>query len=85
MRITRSGEYIHSAPWNGLIGRDAARRTAAPTCFPDAAKWFYNFARVGDVVTYADTGGQRMPALGRLRRLERPVAEWAQGGLLLNH
>jgi hypothetical protein len=84
VRITLSGEYVHSAPWNGLIGRSSTSH-GCTNLFPDPAKWFYDFANIGDVVTYDNTGGQPMPALDGLGDWNISWAQWAQGGLLLNH
>jgi Bacterial Ig domain/L,D-transpeptidase catalytic domain len=84
VRITLSGEYVHSAPWNGLIGRSSTSH-GCTNLFPDAAKWFYHFARLGDVLTYSNTGGQPMPPLDGLGDWNISWGQWAQGGLLLNH
>jgi len=84
VRITLSGEYVHSAPWNGLIGRSSTSH-GCTNLFPDPAKWFYNFSNIGDVVTYDNTGGQLMPALDGLGDWNIPWSQWAEGGLLLNH
>jgi len=84
VRITRSGEYVHSAPWNGLIGRSSTSH-GCTNLFPDPAKWFYSFSNVGDVVTYTNTGGQRMPVWDGLGDWNVPWQVWQQGGLLRNH
>jgi lipoprotein-anchoring transpeptidase ErfK/SrfK len=84
VRITRSGEYVHSAPWNGLIGRSSTSH-GCTNLFPDPAKWFYHFANIGDIVTYTNTGGQRMPVWDGLGDWNVPWPQWQQGGLLLNH
>ena len=84
VRITRSGEYVHAAPWNGLIGRTSTSN-GCTNLFPDPAKWFYNFARVGDVVTYQNTGGDRMPSWDGFGDWNVSWPQWQQGGLLLNH
>jgi len=84
VRVTLSGEYVHSAPWNGLIGQSSTSH-GCTNLFPDPAKWFYHFAHVGDVVTYTNTGGQPMPALDGLGDWNIGWPQWQQGGLLLNH
>jgi lipoprotein-anchoring transpeptidase ErfK/SrfK len=84
VRITRSGEYVHSAPWNGLIGRTSTSN-GCTNLFPKAAKWYYNFARVGDVLTYQNTGGATMPSWDGFGDWNVPWPQWQQGGLLLNH
>jgi lipoprotein-anchoring transpeptidase ErfK/SrfK len=85
VRITRSGEYLHSAPWNGEIG---ARSTShgCTNLRPADGRWFYHFAQVGDVVTYARTGGgDPMPVWDGLGDWNAAWSVWSQGGLLLNH
>lgn len=84
VRVTRSGEYVHSAPWNGLIGRTSTSN-GCTNLFPDPAKWFYHFARVGDVVTYQNTGGTEMPSWDGFGDWNVSWPQWQQGGLLLNH
>jgi ribosomal protein L31 len=84
VRITLSGEYVHSAPWNGLIGRSSTSH-GCTNLFPKPAKWFYHFANIGDVLTYSNTGGQPMPPFDGLGDWNIPWSQWAQGGLLLNH
>jgi lipoprotein-anchoring transpeptidase ErfK/SrfK len=84
VRITRSGEYVHSAPWNGLIGRTSTSN-GCTNLFPKTAKWFYSFAQIGDVVTYANTGGTRMPSWDGFGDWNVSWSQWQQGGLLLNH
>jgi lipoprotein-anchoring transpeptidase ErfK/SrfK len=84
VRITLSGEYVHSAPWNGLIGRSSTSH-GCTNLFPKPAKWFYNFAHVGDIVTYTNTGGAPMPALDGLGDWNLSWSVWQQGGLLINH
>jgi lipoprotein-anchoring transpeptidase ErfK/SrfK len=84
VRVTRSGEYVHSAPWNGLIGRTSTSN-GCTNLFPDTAKWFYNFARLGDVVTYQNTGGTLMPSWDGFGDWNVSWPQWQQGGLLINH
>lgn len=84
VRVTRSGEYVHSAPWNGLIGRTSTSN-GCTNLFPDPAKWFYHFANVGDVVTYTNTGGSEMPSWDGFGDWNISWPQWQQGGLLLNH
>lgn len=84
VRVTRSGEYVHAAPWNSLIGRRSTSH-GCTNLSTDRAKWFYNFARLGDVVSYANTGGRPMPVWDGLGDWNVPWSQWAQGGSLANH
>jgi len=84
VRITRSGEYIHAAPWNGEIGQQSTSN-GCTNLFTDAAKWYYHFARVGDVAVYPHTDGDRMPVWDGFGDWNVSWPVWNQGGLLHNH
>jgi lipoprotein-anchoring transpeptidase ErfK/SrfK len=84
VRITRSGEYVHAAPWNSNIGR-ASTSNGCTNLTTSNAEWYYNFAQIGDVVTYANTGGRRMPSWDGFGDWNVSWAEWQQGGLLGQH
>lgn len=83
-RITRSGEYVHAAPWNSEIGQ-ASTSHGCTNLSTRNAYWWYHFALVGDVVTYTHTGGAVMPVWDGLGDWNVPWTQWARGGLLLNH
>jgi lipoprotein-anchoring transpeptidase ErfK/SrfK len=57
VRISESGEYVHSAPWS--VGSQGSENVShgCINISPSDAKWFYNLARRGDVVTV--TGSDR--------------------------
>jgi lipoprotein-anchoring transpeptidase ErfK/SrfK len=84
VRLTNSGEYVHSAPWNGQIGARSTSHGCTNLHTADG-KWFYDFSLVGDVVTYANTDGPKTPSWDGYGDWNIPWAMWAQGGLLLNH
>ncbi len=84
VRITRSGEYVHSAPWNGLIGQTSTSN-GCTNLFPADAQWYYQFAQLGDVVTYAHTGGKPMPVWDGFGDWNVSWPQWSQGGKLLTH
>jgi lipoprotein-anchoring transpeptidase ErfK/SrfK len=48
-RISYSGEYLHSAPWNGVIGKANISHGCVNLHTPDA-QWVYDTFQVGDVV-----------------------------------
>ncbi|MCW2880624.1 MAG: ErfK/YbiS/YcfS/YnhG family protein [Sphaerisporangium sp.] len=55
VRISNSGEYVHSAPWSvGSQGR-ANVSHGCVNARPDQAKWFYDNFHRGDVVKIAGT------------------------------
>jgi lipoprotein-anchoring transpeptidase ErfK/SrfK len=84
VRITRSGEYVHAAPWNSEIGQ-ASTSHGCTNLTTANAEWFYHFALIGDVVTYRNTGGGPMPAWDGLGDWNVPWTQWQAGGLLRTH
>jgi lipoprotein-anchoring transpeptidase ErfK/SrfK len=62
VRITNSGEFIHSASWNGgNIGRRSTSHGCTNLRVGDAKK-YYDLVAIGDVTIYANTGGPPMPS-----------------------
>lgn len=56
MRITNSGEFVHSAPWSV---RSHGRRRVSHGCVGMStrhARWFYQNTNIGDVVKVINTG-----------------------------
>jgi lipoprotein-anchoring transpeptidase ErfK/SrfK len=80
VRITNSGEFIHSASWNGgNIGRRSTSHGCTNLTESDARK-FYDFARVGDVTEYVNTGGPKMPSWDGYGDWNVPWTTWLTGG-----
>ncbi len=78
-RVTNSGEYVHSASWNGgNIGRRSTSNGCTNLNVGDA-KWFYKFALVGDVVTYKNTGGKVMPSWDGYGDWNLSWSDWPNG------
>jgi lipoprotein-anchoring transpeptidase ErfK/SrfK len=82
VRITLSGEFIHSASWNG--GNIGTRSTShGCTNLREAdAKNYFNFAQIGDVAEYTNTGGPTMPSWDGYGDWNLPWSTWSSGGLL---
>jgi lipoprotein-anchoring transpeptidase ErfK/SrfK len=82
VRVTQGGEYVHAAAWNG---RNIGKRSTSDGCTnlntPDA-QWFYKFSRVGDVVTYTNTGGPAMQVWDGYGDWNVPNSTWNAGGLV---
>ena len=59
-RLTPTGEFIHAAPWAyGRLGRYNGSH-GCTNMFENDAKWIFDNSIPGDVVTYVNTGGERM-------------------------
>ena len=85
VRITNSGEYVHSASWN--TGNIGSRNTSHGCTNLDvrAAEWFWKFSRVGDIVRYPNASGPTQPSWDGWGWWNLPWSTWSQGGLLRTH
>jgi lipoprotein-anchoring transpeptidase ErfK/SrfK len=81
-RITNSGEFIHAASWNGgNIGQRSTSNGCTNLNVTDAQN-FFNFAQVGDVAVYTNTGGPVMPSWDGYGCWNLPWSTWQTGGLI---
>jgi lipoprotein-anchoring transpeptidase ErfK/SrfK len=85
VRVTNDGEFVHAAAWNtGNIGSRSTSHGCTNLNVTDA-KWFYNFARIGDVVTYTNTGTSKtMPSWDGFGDWNVSWSDWTAGNLLKN-
>jgi lipoprotein-anchoring transpeptidase ErfK/SrfK len=61
LRLTWSGEFLHSAPWaEGRLGQWAGSHGCTNASDNDAG-WFYHNALYGDPLVYTNTGGGVVP------------------------
>jgi lipoprotein-anchoring transpeptidase ErfK/SrfK len=59
LRLTSSGEFVHAAPWSvASQGRENVSHGCVGMSTNNAA-WFYNNAKIGDVVQVVNTGRQQ--------------------------
>jgi lipoprotein-anchoring transpeptidase ErfK/SrfK len=80
VRVTNSGEFIHSASWNGgNIGRRSTSHGCTNLTVADARKYF-DFAQIGDVTVYTNTGGATMPSWDGFGDWNLPWTTWQGGG-----
>ena len=58
LRLTWTGEFIHSAPWS--VGAQGSQNVShgCTNMSPTGAEWMFHHSRMGDVVTY--TGSSRV-------------------------
>jgi lipoprotein-anchoring transpeptidase ErfK/SrfK len=80
-RLTFSGEYLHSAPWNHSLGF-ANLSNGCTNLSPAAAQKLYSFLRVGDVVQYPNANGPAMQLGDGYGDWNVSWSEWQTGGLV---
>lgn len=81
VRISNSGEFVHSAPWSVA---DQGVRNVSHGCIninPEAAQWFYDTFSYGDIVSIRNTG-RTMPAWDGYGDWNIPWNEWQAGSAL---
>jgi lipoprotein-anchoring transpeptidase ErfK/SrfK len=82
VRITDSGEFIHAASWNGgNIGQRSTSHGCTNLNETDA-QHFFDFAQIGDVAVYTNTGGPTMPSWDGYGDWNLSWSTWQGGGLL---
>jgi lipoprotein-anchoring transpeptidase ErfK/SrfK len=82
VRLTNSGEFIHSAPWNTAnIGKHSTSNGCTNLSVANALAYF-NFAVIGDPATYSNTGGTVMPTWDGYGDWNVPWSRWQAGGSL---
>jgi lipoprotein-anchoring transpeptidase ErfK/SrfK len=82
VRVTNSGEFIHSASWNGgNIGQRSTSHGCTNLTVKDARQYF-GFAHIGDVAIYTNTGGPTMPSWDGYGDWNLSWSTWQSGGAL---
>jgi len=81
-RLTYSGEYLHSAPWNVYnITHGVNSSNGCTNLLPADAQKLYSFLEIGDVVKYPNADGPLMRLGDGYGDWNVPWAEWLGGGL----
>ncbi|WP_248965687.1 L,D-transpeptidase [Sphaerisporangium perillae] len=81
VRISNSGEYVHSAPWSvGSQGR-ANVSHGCVNARPDQAKWFYNNFHRGDIVKIVGTS-RALEWNNGWGYWQLPFKQWKKGSAL---
>jgi lipoprotein-anchoring transpeptidase ErfK/SrfK len=79
-RLTYSGEYLHSAPWNvGNIGHTDTSN-GCTNLLPNDAVRLYHFLRVGDVIEYPNADGPPMTLGKGYGDWNLSWSQWQTGG-----
>jgi len=82
VRVTNSGEFIHSASWNGgNIGQRSTSHGCTNLTVKDAQQ-FFGFAHIGDVAVYTSTGGPTMPSWDGYGDWNLSWPTWQAGGVV---
>jgi lipoprotein-anchoring transpeptidase ErfK/SrfK len=82
VRLTNSGEFVHAASWNGgNIGIRSTSNGCTNLTVTDAEKYF-NFAQIGDVFNYTNTGGGAMPVWDGYGDWNVAWSTWQTGGAI---
>ncbi|WP_416970556.1 Ig-like domain-containing protein [Streptomyces sp. 4F14] len=83
IRLTRSGEYLHAAPW---AASSFGRRDVSHGCVgmsDEDAAWLFLILGEGDITRTVHTRGQEMtPFSNGVGDWNMPWAEWAKGSAL---
>ena len=85
-RLTSTGEYLHSAPWNTYnikAGIDSSN--GCTNLMPSDAAVLYSMLEVGDVVDYPNADGGPMTLADGLGDWNVSWALWVQGGSAPTH
>ena len=64
LRVTWTGEYLHSAPWSVGAQGNANVSHGCVNMSPANAKWMFENSKVGDVVTFHGSNRPFLPAEG---------------------
>ena len=64
LRVTWTGEYLHSAPWSVGAQGNANVSHGCVNMSPANAKWMFENSKVGDVVTFNGSNRPFLPAEG---------------------
>lgn len=82
VRISSSGEFVHSAPWSV---RQQGRSNVSHGCInlsPANARWFFDNIGIGDVVEITNSGGPTLPLWDTYGDWTIPWAQWQTGSAL---
>jgi lipoprotein-anchoring transpeptidase ErfK/SrfK len=81
MRLTWSGEFLHSAPWSVGSQGNANVSHGCTNLAPSDAKWLFDHSHVGDVVKF--TGSSRkLEEYNGYTMWNMSLAEWAKRSAL---
>lgn len=80
VRISNSGEFLHSAPWSVAAQGERNVSHGCINMSPADAKWVYDLVQKGDVVEITNSGGPELPAWDGFGDWQVPWSVWSQDG-----
>ncbi|MER6087796.1 L,D-transpeptidase [Streptomyces bluensis] len=85
VRVTKSGEYVHAAPWS-TGSQGYANVSHGCTGMSSAnAQWFYDTVREGDIVQVVNSNGEMMAPFGNgFGDWNLPWDKWREGSALVS-
>ena len=82
VRVTYDGEFLHDAYWNDELGQVNLSH-GCTNLSPADAQWYYGWSRVGDPVSWVNTGTNKvLPVEDGYGDWNLSWAAYRQGGLL---
>jgi lipoprotein-anchoring transpeptidase ErfK/SrfK len=78
VRISNSGEYVHSAPWSVGSQGNSNVSHGCVNASPAFASWFYNLAQWGDIVTITGTD-RELEFDNGFGYWQKPWKQWVKG------
>jgi lipoprotein-anchoring transpeptidase ErfK/SrfK len=64
LRLTWSGEFMHSAPWSTASQGEENVSHGCVGMSLESSKWLWSISKVGDPAETTNTGGESMPVFG---------------------
>lgn len=84
-QVTRSGEFVHAAPWSAGSQGSANVSHGCTGMSTENARWFYSLVRRGDLVKYVNGEGEQMADFGNgFGDWNLSWPKWREGSALLN-
>lgn len=80
-QMSYSGIYVHAAPWS--VGAQGNTNTShgCINVTTEAARWFQDVVKRGDIVTVKNTSGETLSGYDGLGDWNIPWSEWSQGNV----
>jgi lipoprotein-anchoring transpeptidase ErfK/SrfK len=76
-RISNNGEFLHSAPWSVAQQGHSNVSHGCVNLSPSNAQWFFNYAKIGDVVEVVGTPVKLTSKDGDIWDWAIPWSQWA--------